>query len=69
VSEHVTAVRKREERIEKVVAIIGTILVLAVFLLTSGLGLVEGVVMYAAAGAAVFYLAKRTFKPNRQPEE
>lgn len=68
-SEHVTAVRKREERIEKVVAIIGTILVLAVFLLTSGLGLVEGVVMYAAAGAAVFYLAKRTFKPNRQPKE
>jgi len=69
VSEHVTTVREREERIEKIVAVIGTVLVVGVFTLTSGLGLIEGVVMYAAAGAAMFYLAKRTFKPNRQDEE
>ena len=69
ISAHVTAVREREERIEKVVAVIGTALVVLVSLLTSGLGLVEGIVMYAAAGAAMFYLAKKTFKPNRQPEE
>ncbi len=69
VSAHVGAVREREERIEKVVAVIGTALVVLVSLLTSGLGLVEGIVMYAAAGAAMFYLAKKTFKPNRQSEE
>jgi len=69
VSAHVDAVREREERIEKIVAIIGTALVVLVSLFTSGLGLVEGIVMYAAAGAAMFYLAKKTFKPNRQSEE
>ena len=55
------ATRNREERIEKVVAIVGTVLVLALFTLTAGLGLVEGVAMYAAAGAIMFYLARRTF--------
>jgi len=69
VSAHVDAVRDREERIEKVVAVVGTALVILVFLLTSGLGLVEGVMMYAGAGAAMFYLAKKTFKPNRRNEE
>jgi hypothetical protein len=69
VSEHVAAVRDREERIEKVVAVIGTALVILLSLLTSGLGLVEGVVMYAVAGAVMFYLAKKTFKPNRQRED
>jgi hypothetical protein len=61
VAEHVRAVRAREERIEKVVAVIGTALVLAVFALTAGLGLIEGVAMYAAAGALMFYLARKTF--------
>ena len=69
VSAHVDAVREREERIEKVVAIVGTALVIFVSLLTSGLGLIEGIVMYAAAGAAMFYLAKKTFKSNRQSSE
>lgn len=68
-SEHVAAVRDREERIEKVVAVIGTALVILLSLLTSGLGLVEGVVMYAVAGAVMFYVAKKTFKPNRQRED
>jgi ribosomal protein L37E len=65
VSAHVDAVRKREERIEKIVAVIGTALVILVSLLTGSIGLVEGIMMYAAAGAAMFYLAKKTFKPNR----
>jgi len=69
VSAHVEGVRSREERIEKIAAVIGTALVLLVFLLTSGLGLVEGIAMYAAAGAVMFYAAKKTFKPNRPPEE
>ena len=69
VAAHVTAVRGREERIEKIVAVIGTALVALVFLLTNGLGLVEGILMYAAAGAAMFYVAKKTFKPNQRPEE
>ncbi len=61
VAGHVQAVRSREERIEKVVAVIGTALVLGVFALTAGLGLIEGVAMYAAAGAVMFYLARKTF--------
>jgi hypothetical protein len=61
VAEHVQAARSREERIEKVVAVVGTALVLGVFSLTAGLGLVEGVAMYAAAGAIMFYLARKTF--------
>ncbi len=61
VREHVEAARNREERIEKVVAVIATALVLGVFAMTAGLGLVEGVVMYAAAGAVMFYLARKTF--------
>lgn len=69
VSDHVTAAREREERIEKVVAVIGTLFVLLVFLLTNGLGFLEGILMYAAAGAAMFYLAKKTFSPNRSREE
>ena len=61
VAEHVQAVRAREERIERVLAVIGTVLVLGVFAMTAGLGLVEGVAMYAAAGAIMFYLARKTF--------
>ena len=61
VAQHVQAARSREDRIEKVVAVVGTGLVLVVFVLTAGLGLVEGVLAYAAAGAAMFYLARKTF--------
>jgi hypothetical protein len=62
VAGHVQGVRAREERIERVVAIVGTALVLGVFALTAGLGLVEGVLAYAGAGAAMFFLAKKTFR-------
>ncbi|HSD29921.1 MAG TPA: hypothetical protein VLL75_21650 [Vicinamibacteria bacterium] len=54
--------RAREERVERVVAIVGTGLVLLVFGLTAGLGLLEGILAYAGAGAVVFYLARKTFR-------
>ena len=62
VAQHVEAARAREERIERIVAVIGTALVVTVFAFTAGLGLVEGVLAYAGAGAAMFYLAKKTFR-------
>lgn len=61
VTEHVQAARDREERIERVVAVVGTVLVVAVLALTSGLGLIEGALAYAVAGAIMFYLARKTF--------
>ena len=66
VSAHVEEARGREERIEKVVAVIGTALVVLVLMLAGGVGLLEGILMYGVAGAAMFYLAKKTFKPNRE---
>jgi hypothetical protein len=61
ITEHVARMRLRERRIEQTVAVIATALVLALFLTTSGLGLVEGIAVYAAVGATIFYLARRTF--------
>ena len=58
---HVEATRAREERIERIVAVIGSALVVLVFAVTTGLGLVEGVLAYAGAGALVFYAARKTF--------
>ena len=54
--------RAREERVERVVAVVGTALVLLVSSVTAGLGLLEGVLVYAVAGALVFFLAKKTFR-------
>jgi hypothetical protein len=61
VAEHVQASRDREERIEKIVAVIGTVLVGGVLAFGSGVGLIEGVLAYGLAGAVMFYLARRTF--------
>ncbi len=63
ISAHVARVRARERRIEQVVAIIGSLMVLALFLATTGvsLGLLEGVAVYAAVGAAMFFVARKTF--------
>jgi len=61
VARHVQAERDHEERIERVVAVVGTLLVVIVFALTSGLGAIEGIVAYAAAGAIMFYLARKSF--------
>ena len=62
VAQHVDRARAREERIERVVAVIGTGLVLLVFALTAGLGLLEGVLAYAGVGAMVFWAARKTFR-------
>jgi DNA-directed RNA polymerase subunit RPC12/RpoP len=56
--------RAREEKIEKVVAIISTIMVVTVLVLGGGFGVLEGILMYAAAGGLVWYLAKGTFWSN-----
>jgi len=62
VARHVQGAQAREERIERVVAVIGTGLVLLVFVFTAGLGLLEGVLAYGGAGALMFFLAKKTFR-------
>jgi hypothetical protein len=61
ISEHVAKMRARERRIEQVVAIICTVLMVAVFLVTSGASLFEGIAAYAIVGATMYWLARRTF--------
>ena len=53
--------RERETRIDRIVAVVSTILVIGVSLLVGGCTVVEGVIAYALAGAAMWFLAKRTF--------
>lgn len=61
VREHVREERDREETIEKVVAIVSTVLVLALSLFAGGCSVVEGVLVYAVAGFAVWYWGRGTF--------
>jgi hypothetical protein len=61
ISEHVAKMRARERRIEQVVAVIGTVAVVAVFLVTSGASLLEGIAAYAVVGATMYWVARRTF--------
>jgi hypothetical protein len=65
VAQFVSDERDRETRIEQVVAIVSTILVVTVLVLGGGLGIFEGILMYAGAGAVVWYLAKGTFWSKR----
>lgn len=65
VARFVSDERDRETRIEQVVAVVSTILVVTVMIFGGGLGIVEGVLMYGAAGAFVWYLAKGTFWSRR----
>lgn len=65
VAQFVAGERDRETRIEQVVAVVSTILVVTVMVLGGGLGIFEGILMYAAAGALVWYLAKGTFWSRR----
>ena len=67
VAAFVAAERDRETRIEKVVAIVSTLLVVTVMVLGGGLGLIEGALMYAGAGVFVWVLAKGTFWSRRRP--
>ena len=69
VAAYVVEERDREERIEKVVAVVSTVLVLTVLIVGGGFGVFEGVLMYAAGGAFVWYLAKGTFGNNRAPKD
>lgn len=61
ITEHVARVRAREKRIEQIVAVIGTVMVVGVVLVTSGATLVEGAAAYAIVGGAIYFLARRTF--------
>jgi len=61
VRSHVAHERDRETRIEQVVAVISTLLVIGVSLFVGGCNLVEGVIAYAVAGAVMWVVAKRTF--------
>lgn len=61
VREHVQEERDREEQIEKVVAVISTVLVVALSLFAGGCSIVEGIVVYAIAGLAVWYWGRGTF--------
>jgi hypothetical protein len=65
VRQHVQEERDRETRIEQVVAVISTILVLGVSLFVGGCTVVEGVIAYAVAGAVMWLLAKKTFYEAR----
>jgi hypothetical protein len=65
VAQFVSDERDRETRIEQVVAIVSTVLVVTVMIFGGGLGIFEGVLMYAGAGAFVWYLAKGTFWSRR----
>ena len=61
ITEHVARARAREKRIEQVVAVIATALVLGLLVVTSGVTLLEGVAAYAIVGGVMYYLARRTF--------
>jgi hypothetical protein len=70
VADHVARARLREKRIEQVVAILATAAVLALFLWSGGVGLLEGVVVYAVAGLAVWYWGRGTFwSETLQPQD
>lgn len=61
ITAHVARVRARERRIEQVVAVVATVLVVGLVVVTSGATLLEGIAVYAIVGAVVYYLARRTF--------
>ena len=61
VREHVQEERDREETIEKVVAVLSTILVLALSLFAGGCSIVEGVLVYVVVGFGVWYWGRGTF--------
>jgi len=61
VREHVQRERERVTRIDQVVAVISTILVLGVSLFVGGCSVVEGAIAYALAGVVMWLVARRTF--------
>ncbi len=61
VRQHVQEEREKESRVDRVVAVVSTVLVLATFLAIGGVQVFEGIAAYALVGAAVWWFAKRTF--------
>lgn len=61
VADHVARAKLREKRIEQVVAVVATAAVLGLFLWAGGVGLLEGIAVYAVAGLVVWYWGKGTF--------
>jgi hypothetical protein len=61
VTAHVARARLRERRIEQAVAIVATVLVVTLFVWGGGMGLVEGVAIYAVVGLVVWYWGRGTF--------
>jgi hypothetical protein len=61
ITDHVARVQRRERHIEQTVAVIGTVLMVGMFLVTSGASLLEGIAAYALVGAAMYWLARRVF--------
>ena len=61
VRDHVLRQRARETRIEQVVAVVSTVLVIGVSVFAGGCTIVEGALAYAVAGAVMWFLAQRTF--------
>ncbi len=58
---HARRARLREERIEKVTAVVSTALVVTLFVVVGGFRWAEAIAAYAVAGAAVWWFARRTF--------
>ena len=61
VREHVQRAQERETRIEQIVAVVSTALVLGVSLFVGGCSLVEGIMTYSFAGVVMWLVARRTF--------
>lgn len=58
---HVQEEREKETRIDQVIAIVSTLLVIGLFLFIGGFKLLEGIAAYAVAGVVIWWFAKRTF--------
>jgi len=61
VRQHVQEEREKETRIDQVIAVVSTVLVVALFVFVGGLKVFEGIAAYALAGAVIWWVAKRTF--------
>jgi hypothetical protein len=61
VRQHVHEEREKETHIDRVVAVVSTVLVLGLFAAIGGLKAIEGIAVYAVAGGLIWWFARRTF--------